>query len=77
MSGNHNFTARSAEKTTLDQVMEEKFYESYGGANAPGWYQTSVANAKEPGRMAGLAWEVYKQAFHDGFAARLSGVKDE
>ena len=80
MSGNHN--DEDSGVTKLGVVCEEKFYESYGSKPMipDGWYTKYVLGAadnKDAGRMAGLIWQVYERGFYDGFAARLSGVRDD
>ena len=65
------------QQTKLDMVLEQKFYERYGGIGKPGWFLDYVRDNNEGGRMAGLLWHVYQQAFYDGFVAKLSGVQDE
>lgn len=78
MSGNHNQaqTTHSEPPTALDIEQMASWREHWDKS----WRDRLLHvthNERDKGSMAILCHDIHKQAFYDGFAARLSGVKDE
>ncbi len=77
MSGNHN-QAQTTHSEPPSELDIEQMYSWSRGWNK-GWMEQmeEITLPEFAPEMAQLCHDIHKRAFYDGFAARLSGVKDE
>lgn len=76
MSGDHNM-AQAQVPSELDKECRRLFYVNWSdGAHWMNQMDGRVPTEQQTA-VAILCWEIYQRAFYDGFAAKLSGVKDE
>lgn len=76
MSGNHNMYAGGEKPSELDLVQMRSWRKNWNGS----WRNRMLDLIKagnDAGALAILCHDIHTQAFMDGFAAKLSGVKDE